>query len=89
VPSPRWALSHIHKAPERLAERSCPRTRSLTHVGMPGTGMHALWRQRELQPAGEVDGDQGGDVGDAVREATDIGALGQAPLEVLEEARDP
>src|SRR5215213_1907685 len=63
-------------------------TRALAHVGMPGTGVHAIRRQGELQPAGNVDRDQGGDVGNAVRGATDIGIRRQALLELLEEARD-
>src|SRR4051812_7944707 len=48
--------------------------------------MGALQRQLELEPAGEVDGDQGRDVGDAVGGAANPGALGQAPVEELEEA---
>src|SRR5215217_1808755 len=87
VPSPQWA-SPIHDAPGRIVGRSRPCTQASAHVGMPGTGVHAIRRQGELQPAGNVDRDQGGDVGDAVGGATDIGIRRQALLELLEEARD-
>src|SRR3954452_13795522 len=55
-------------------------------VGVPGTGMDALRRQPQLEPAGEVDGDQGRDVGDAVSGAANPGTLGQALVEEPEEA---
>src|SRR4051794_4044914 len=60
-------------------------TRPPARVDVPAAGIDALRRQLELEPAGEVDGDQGRDVGDAVGGATDPGAFGQALVEEPEE----
>src|SRR5512132_4571436 len=70
------------------AATSRRRARPGAHGIEPAVNVGQAVGRGELDPAGELDGDEGGDVGDAVIRSGDELAVGQALVQYFEEVAD-